>query len=377
MSKKVFYWSPFFSNIATTKAVLNSAISIKKYSNDYYEPFIIDVFGEWDEYKNIIELYKINLIKLNLDDHFKERIIHGFLKSRYYQIKIFILSFIPLLRLLRSEKPEVMILHLVTALPLIINFVFKNNIKTILRISGYPKLNFIRKYYWNIVLRRVDSITAPTIDTCEYLKKKFKDLPVSHLKDPVINLKDIKYTTKKTSKKNSKYIAIGRLTKQKNFMFLIRCFSDILKKYPNSELYIFGEGEDHYKLNKFIQKNNLQKNITLMGYKSNIFEYLRDCDAFLLSSLWEDPGFVLIEAAYSNTTIISSDCDNGPKEILNYGKNGFLFRSNNKKDFLNTFDKFKNSTEKDIFRKKVNAKKMSKNYSLLNHYLKLNKILHE
>ena len=29
---------------------------------------------------------------------------------------------------------------------------------------------------------------------------------------------------------------------------------------------------------------------------------------------------VLIEAAYSNTTIISSDCDNGPKEILNYGK---------------------------------------------------------
>ena len=31
--------------------------------NDYYEPFIIDVFGEWDEYKKIIELYKINLIK--------------------------------------------------------------------------------------------------------------------------------------------------------------------------------------------------------------------------------------------------------------------------------------------------------------------------
>ena len=36
-----------------------------------------------------------------------------------------------------------------------------------------------------------------------------------------------------------------------------------------------------------------------------------------MPSLWEDPGFVLIEASYSNTTIISSDCENGPKEILN------------------------------------------------------------
>ena len=50
---------------------------------------------------------------------------------------------------------------------------------------------------------------------------------------------------------------------------------------------------------------------------------------FILTSLWEDPGFVLVEAAYNNLFIISSDCKNGPKEILDNGKRGLLF--NNKK----------------------------------------------
>ena len=49
MKKKIYYWAPFFSNIATTKAVINSAVSFKRFSSKY-EPVIIDVFGEWDNY---------------------------------------------------------------------------------------------------------------------------------------------------------------------------------------------------------------------------------------------------------------------------------------------------------------------------------------
>ena len=39
-------------------------------------------------------------------------------------------------------------------------------------------------------------------------------------------------------------------------------------------------------------------------------------NALILSSLWEDPGFVMIEAALCNSYIISSDCKNGPREFL-------------------------------------------------------------
>ena len=49
--KKVCYWSPFISNVATIKAVINSALAINRYSDQKFESLIIDVFGEWK--KNI------------------------------------------------------------------------------------------------------------------------------------------------------------------------------------------------------------------------------------------------------------------------------------------------------------------------------------
>ena len=55
-------------------------------------------------------------------------------------------------------------------------------------------------------------------------------------------------------------------------------------------------------------------------YKKDIHNLLKHCYCFILSSPWEDPGFVLIEAAANNANIISSDCKSGPKEFLSNGK---------------------------------------------------------
>ena len=63
---------------------------------------------------------------------------------------------------------------------------------------------------------------------------------------------------------------------------------------------------------------------------------MRVCDVFVLSSLWEEVGFVIVEAALCNSFIISSDCPNGPKEFLDNGKKGILFESNKKKALLDS-----------------------------------------
>ena len=76
--KQIYYWSPFFSNIATTKAVLNSILSIKKYSKSNYNPVLINVFGEWDFYIDIIKENKIDLINLGLDKHFEKKKLMDF-----------------------------------------------------------------------------------------------------------------------------------------------------------------------------------------------------------------------------------------------------------------------------------------------------------
>ena len=375
MSKYIFYWAPFFSNIATSMAVINSAISLKKFSKNHYEPVIIDVFGEWQDHLELINKHHIKIEKLNLDSHFSDKKINGFFKSRLFQIKIFLFAFIPLLNLLKKKKTDVFVSHLVTSLPLFLNFIFTLKTEMILRISGLPKLNIFRKIFWKIVLKKISVITTPTISTQSFIKNKIKNKPIFLLRDPILNIGNIKKNKLNKNIINNKFLAMGRLTKQKNFLFLLKCFQLIIKKNPKINLFILGEGEEFHRLKNFIKTNNLEKNIFLEGYKKNIYDYLLDSKAFILSSLWEDPGFVLIEAAYSNTTIISSDCNNGPKEILNNGKNGFIFNSNDKKNFLEVFNNFQLSSRREIYEKKLNAKKMSRKFTLFNHYLEIQKIL--
>ena len=52
--KKIFFWSPHLSNVATIKNVINSAMSLKKYYKKSLDVSIIDVVGEWLKYKNEI-----------------------------------------------------------------------------------------------------------------------------------------------------------------------------------------------------------------------------------------------------------------------------------------------------------------------------------
>jgi len=112
-----------------------------------------------------------------------------------------------------------------------------------------------------------------------------------------------------------------------------------------------------------------------LGYQENVYKYLLNSDCFILTSLWEDPGFVLLEAALSNTLIISSNCPNGPNEILSNGQNGFLFQNNNLSDLLNKFDEFKNLSKNELHKKKFLAKKKAKMFTQFSHFKSLKKII--
>ena len=127
------------------------------------------------------------------------------------------------------------------------------------------------------------------------------------------------------------------LTKQKNFEFLINSFQEITKKKNNIKLVILGEGENYKNLKLQINKLSLKNNVFLEGHKKNVFKYFFNCKAFILSSLWEDPGFVIIEAMLSNTLILSSDCSSGPKEIVGNDR-GVLFKNNSQSDFIEKFN---------------------------------------
>lgn len=377
---KIYYWSPFFTNIATIKAVIRSAESLVKFSKkEKNDISLIDAIGEWDEYKNIInkKIRVIKLSKIKLIDYIPK---NSFLKSRISYIIIFFWNFFKLKSLINNDKPDFLIIHLMTSLPIFLSLFMSKNTKIILRISGLPKINFIRHIFWKVFAKRIYKVTCPTKSTYDYMLKKkiFRKEKMEVLRDPIIDLKE--YRLKKIEKfnfeelKNKKYIiGIGRLTKQKNFDLMINFFKKISNTYPRLNLVIIGEGENKTRLKKLSINLSLEKRIYFLGYQKNVFKYLTRAECFILTSLWEDPGFVLVEAALAGVPIISSECPNGPKEIIQ--NNGFLFQNNNLNDLVIKFRDFLNTDEKEIYRNKVILKKRVKKFTLFGHYKKLNQII--
>ena len=101
--KKIFFWSPHVSNVATVKNVINSAASLKKYNKDQINVSIIDAVGEWKKYKDEIKVLKINMIEmpgLNLSKFFP---IEGFIKSRLVYFLIFFFKYRSLKKLLKMK----------------------------------------------------------------------------------------------------------------------------------------------------------------------------------------------------------------------------------------------------------------------------------
>ena len=377
---KLFYWSPFLSNIATISAVINSINSIKKYAkNNKYKTFIIDSAGEWQDKSE--RTSGIDIIKLYKKNYYNFLPKGNFLKSRLSQMIIFILNFNLLRKLLIKEKPDFLIAHLVISLPLILFFFFKFETKLIIRISGTPKLNTFRRFFWYLFSKNVHLVTCPTKSSLEKLEK-LNIFPKNKLKllyDPVLKVKNINTWKREKLADNflkAEYIlSIGRLTKQKNFLLLIKAFKEILKEYPNLKLVILGEGEERKKIEELIENLSLKKNIFLEGYKKNIFNYLNHCECYISSSLYEDPGFSLIESGFLNKFVIAADSKTGPTEILDNSNNGLLFKNNDKQSLVNQYLVFKKLNFEQVMNKKLNLKKFSKKFSVFNHFKIMDKIL--
>ena len=385
---KIFYWSPFTtSKIATVKAVINSAASLNKFSKkNQFKTSIIDAVHEWKDFENEIKEKNIELIYLNKDTFFNSFTKDGFMRSRIAYWYIFFKSFFPLIKVLQEKKPDYLIIHLITSLPLFL-FTFKNfQSKLILRISGLPKMTFFRKLLWKLAVKNIYKITCPTYATYKNLSKfEFLREKLCVLSDPILNINEIQKARNKEAVINDHikkivlekkfFLSIGRFTKQKNYLFYLSCIPEILK-IDNELYFIFiGKGEDKEKFLKISDKLNISDRIFIVDHTKNVHYFMKNANALVLPSLWEDPGFVLVEAGYNSCTVISSDCPNGPSEIIGED-GGYLFRSNSKSSLVQTISLFLNDSKKSIIFKKVNLKKRLKRFTSFYHATNLkNKIL--
>lgn len=157
--------------------------------------------------------------------------------------------------------------------------------------------------------------------------------------------------------------AVGRLTRVKNYMYLI----DIMKLLPaNYKCIILGDGEDKPILQSAVKKNGLNKRIRLLGSKNNVNEYLSAMDVFIMPSLNEGMPFSIVEAQVNGLICIVSDGVSRDSVV----QNGISFIS------LKNMDKWIETIENvdKSYREKEYSKCMSC-YSIENSYYDLISVL--
>lgn len=118
-------------------------------------------------------------------------------------------------------------------------------------------------------------------------------------------------------------LSAGRLVDQKDFPTLIQAFAQTVKVHP-SRLVILGSGPDRSQLETLIRQLDLEEHVALLGHVQNPYKYMASADLFVLSSIWEGLGNVLIEAMALGTPVVSTNCKSGPSEILADEKYGYL-----------------------------------------------------
>lgn len=134
--------------------------------------------------------------------------------------------------------------------------------------------------------------------------------------DEIISLSNENIEFTKDENVLFKICTMGRLTHQKGFWNLIKSFYLFNQIHNNSKLFIVGKGEDCNKIESLIDKLNLKDKVILLGQMDNPFKVISKCDAYVLSSLFEGFPNALVEAMACGLPVIASNCQSGPKEIL-------------------------------------------------------------
>lgn len=198
----------------------------------------------------------------------------------------------------------------------------------------------VSEYKCSWIRHLLVKIFYPFADTVFCVNKPFATdlLKNYHLSSFKIKLiRNWTYLTEKripsTSKKYD-FIYVGRFAKVKNLKFLLKGVKELKRFIPNFKLCLIGEGEEEDDLRFWRDKNNLQKNIIIMGPKTKVEDYIAQAKVFILASKSEGLPISALEAMALEVPVLASDYP-GVKELIKDGETGFIYKYNNMREFIN------------------------------------------
>ncbi|MFL6240526.1 MAG: glycosyltransferase [Actinomycetes bacterium] len=252
-----------------------------------------------------------------------------------------VLRMVPSLRrYLRSERPDVVISHITHTnlvasvvcrtmrprMPLLL--VHHNTLSNVARNAATRRDRLAPRLVKHLYLR-ADAVVTVSQGVADDLVR-ITGLPPGHihvLYNPVVFDRILARAAEDTGhpwlsdKTGPVLLAAGRLHPQKDFATLLRA----LARLPaDHRLIILGEGELRGDLERLAGELGVAGRVDMPGFLTNPYPYMRTADALVVSSQWEGLALGLVEAMPFDTQLVSTDCDSGPREILDDGKWGTL-----------------------------------------------------
>ena len=182
-----------------------------------------------------------------------------------------------------------------------------------------------RKYY-----KRFDKVVCVSQNVKQSFEKLFgKDAETIVLynvndENEILERAEVKVPALPKRKNNGRlFVAVGRLTLQKGFDRLIECCRQLRDENYCFELWILGEGEERTHLEEMIRKYHLNDCISLTGFMSNPYPYIKNADILICSSRYEGISTVVTEGLILGKAIVTTDCT-GMQELLGDSEYGLV-----------------------------------------------------
>jgi glycosyltransferase involved in cell wall biosynthesis len=204
------------------------------------------------------------------------------------------------------------------------------NLSEVVKHAPSPKVRlvpFVCRYF----LHRADAIVAVSQgvadDLVEHAPKCRDRIQVIH--NPIITSKMLSQAKETLEHpwfgpgKAPVILGTGRLAQQKDFATLIRAFALVRQQRP-ARLLILGEGDERQRLEALVAELGIGQDVSLPGFDGNPYRYMSRAALFVLSSAWEGFGNVLVEALAAGVPVVATDCNSGPREILEAVRRGRL-----------------------------------------------------
>jgi len=217
------------------------------------------------------------------------------------------------------ERFDVMISHRFKPLDLMLKLNKKLNIQRCINVvHGFGDFD---RFYRRATLRRyLDerwrfvAVSNPVKDYLLDLKCGFNDDNVRVIKNAIDIDKAVAGLLSKAEARSrlgldpTDYVfgTIGRLVKVKGHSYLLKAFSQVLQYLPNAKLVIIGDGGLRDELNKEIEVLDLPGKVLMAGHIESAYQLMSALDVFVLPSLEEGFGLVLLEAMVAKLPVIAS-----------------------------------------------------------------------